>query len=549
MPPKCESISKGIHPVRCALGTRGPCWYHAPERTKTAHDQGSSISADAPFPIRLRRGRRMLFTAIYLGLLAIVTLAGLELISRRLFQPQTLAVYYSGEIAFDPEIGWRGQRNLSALVTHGRYPLPIQLDINADGFRDASWDEKLRRATEQRRKKILILGDSLVYGWANPVDGRISEELQARYEVDGGPRAEVFNTGIPGYGPNHQLRLLPELLQRLHPDEVVLIFCLNDYADAAFPYDYRYPFRVYQPFYDRQGRLLFNSRVPRRPSLAMRDSFLGGLRLWYAVDQLRYAVEDQRYSRYGIPNARTAPVHLFADISINPELRARFPYVEATVFSLYQRMSELCRSAGTRFTFLPSIPFDRGLRANLESRGVRYLPCPEDANTYSRWLPTLQDGHPNLIWAWILANALYAELQGQPYRLDFRQMPQWRDIPAELDLSSEQACARFLCLEWGPAENGGRRIRGPASFFLRNATPGRMRLEITGSAPQPTRFVVQQDGGRELCRITIGPAASTQACILDTVAGEPLLFAHLVPETSLAGGELPLLQRVRLAQQ
>src|SRR5438876_2416277 len=156
----------------------------------------TTASTPSRSPAPLSRRRRALFTTLYLGLLAGVCLIGLELISRRLFQPQSFGVYPTGEIAFDAQVGWRGRRNLSAAVRHGQYPIPIQLDINPDGFRDGSWDEKLRRATEQHRKKILLLGDSLLYGWANPVDGRLSEQLQARYELTG-PPAEVFNTGIP----------------------------------------------------------------------------------------------------------------------------------------------------------------------------------------------------------------------------------------------------------------------------------------------------------------------------------------------------------------
>jgi hypothetical protein len=499
--------------------------------------------------------RRALFTTVYVALLLGVFLVGLELISRRLFQPESRAVFYTSEIVFDAQLGWRGRRNLAATVPHGQYPLPIQLAINSDGFRDASWDEKLRRASDEHRKKILILGDSLLYGWANPVDGRLSEQLQARYERTG-PPAEVFNAGIPGYGPNHQLRALPELLERLHPNEVVLVFCVNDYGDAALPYDYRYPFRVYQPFYDPHGQLLFNATVPRRPSLVMRDTWLGRLRLWYAVDQIRYAVEDRKYARYGVPNARTAPVHLFSDFFTTPELRARFPYVEETVLGLYVRMAQLCRAAGTRFSLIPSVSLvaprwerlDDLLGAKLQSRGVRYVSCPSDDIAYARWLPTLQDGHPNMIWGWILANALHADLEAQPYRLDFAHMPQTPHIPTQMDLSNEPATARYLNMEWGPVETGGRRLRGMASFFLRIPAPGRMRLEITGSAARPTGFVLHQSAKRELCRIELGSTPATQACILDAT-DQSLLFVHFLPNSSLTDGELPLIKSVRVAAE
>jgi hypothetical protein len=201
----------------------------------------------------------------------------------------------------------------------------------------------------------------------------------------------------------------------------------------------------------------------------MRDTFLGRLRLWYAVDQVRYVIEDLRYARYGIPNARTAPASsnvLLGDRAV----RARFPYIETTMMAEYQRMAELSRNAGARFMVFSSIRYQPPnweliedlFGAKLRERRVRLLIPPLDTNIYNEWAPTLQDGHPNFIWAWIMANGLYADLEGQPYRLDFAEMPQLREIPAELDLADVPASVRFLGLDWQPGQ-GGSRLAGMAS--------------------------------------------------------------------------------------
>ena len=506
--------------------------------------------ASEPGEPPLSRGRRALFTAIYASVLVVFLLIGVEVISRVVFTADTVAVYITNEIAYDPVIGWRGTRGFSAAVPHGQHPVPIQVDINADGFRDESWDAKLARARARGARKILILGDSLLYGWANPVDGRLSEQLLARYQTDQG-NVEVFNAGIPAYGPHNQLRLLPELLARLHPHEVVLLFCGNDYGNAALPY-YLNPFRVYQPFYDTQARLLFNASVPRRASLAMRDTVLGGLRLWYAVDQLRYAVEDYRYGRYGIPNPRTAPVHAFEHLLGTPALRARFPYVMATVLSEYASMADLSRKAGARFTFFSSIErtppsFERVddlLGAGLKQRGVPFLPPPNEAVVYGRWGPTLLDGHPNFLWAWILANGLYAHLENREYRLDFGQMPHVRDIPTDIDLGNEPASVRFLGMGWQPAMGAERRMTGPASIFLKRPEGGRPELEIMGWAPQPTRIIAVGPEDRELCRFTLTLPVAAFGCPVDAAAVGPLLLVHFVPESPLDSSRLPVIRRI-----
>jgi hypothetical protein len=499
----------------------------------------------------LTRGRRALFTVIYLVVLGLFLLLGVEVISRFVFPPQMVSVYITNEIAYDPVVGWRGSRDFSAAVSHGKHPVPIQVDINADGFRDESWDAKLARAQARGAKKILILGDSLLYGWSNPVDGRLSEQLLARYQTDQG-NVEVFNAGIPAYGPHNELRLLPELLARLHPHEVVLLFCGNDYGNAALPY-YLNPSRIYQPFYDTEARLLFNASVPRRPSLAMRDTFLGGLHLWYAADELRYAIEDYNYARRGIPNARTAPVHEFEYLLGSPALRARFPYVMATVLSEYALMTELSRTAGARFTFFSSIEnagpsyerVDDLLGAKLEERGIPFLRVPHDGFTYGiRWGGTLLDGHPNFLWAWILANGLYAHLEGKPYRLDFSQMPHTRDIPTDIDLGHEAASVRFLSMDWQPAAGGERRMTGPASIFLRRPAPGASQLEIIGWAPQPTRIIALGVEDRELCRFELTLPVAAYNCPIAADAAGPIVFVHLLPESPLDPGRLPVIRRV-----
>lgn len=484
--------------------------------------------------------RRLSFTLAYLAVLGLAFAAALEAVSRLLFQPTALAVYITNELAFDPVAGWRGRRGFAAAIPHGRHPVPIAVAINEDGFRDESWNVKLARAARTRARKVLVLGDSLIYGWANPVDGRLTEELAA-LAARRGRALEAFNAGIPGYGPAPQLRLLPELLERVHPDDVVLVFCVNDYGDAALPYDYRYPFRVYQPFYGTDGRLLFNARVPRRPSLAMRDGPLGGLRLWYALDAVDALARDLRYARHGIPNARTPGVqlHLFGDFFFDDALRRRFPYVEQTVLRLYQRMAETARASGARFVFLPSVErvpprwdtFDSLMKAKLEARGVTYLSPPVELSTYGRWGGTWRDGHPNFVWAWPLAARLFAALEARPYDPGWSQLPQLAALPTRLDLRDEQAVSRYVGLAWGEAAEGGRRLDGPAALMLRRPGPAAQpwALRLDGHAARETRLIVATPERPDACALTFDARDATRTCTLPAPAGE-IVFVLLDPQ-------------------
>lgn len=491
---------------------------------------------------RVSRARRVLFTLVYIAMLALAFVAALEGVSRLLFEPTALGVYSTHELAFDPEVGWRGRRGFAAAVSHGRHPARIAVSINADGFRDEAWDAKLERAARAGARKVLVLGDSLVYGWANPTDGRLTEVLAALGRARGRP-IEAFNAGIPGYGPAHQLRLLPELLARLRPDDVVLVFCVNDYGDVALPYDHRYPFRVYQPFYDRTGRLLFNARVPRRPSLAMRDGPLGALRLWYALDVLRAAADDLRYARHGIPHARTAGVELrlFDDFFLDETLRARFPYVEETALQLYARMHATARATGARFWFVPSVErvpprwvkIDDMLKSKLEARGVTYVSPPEQVSTLGRWSGAWRDGHPNFVWAWTLAARVFARLEAQPFDPRWEGLPQLAAMPTRLDLRDTAALTRYVALGWGESDASGRHLSGPAALMLRRPVPAAqpVTLRVTGHAAHATAVAVSTPEQRAVCRLAFDTRDAARTCTLPAPS-QPILFVLLEPEES-----------------
>src|SRR5690349_22829156 len=110
------------------------------------------------------------FYLIYTVCLAAFLAVATELASRLLFEPQDLEVSKSNsQLVYDPTVGWRARRGLRGEFDQPPYPVPVRVAINADGFRDEDWDGKLARAGASGAKKILLVGDSLVYGWGAEV--------------------------------------------------------------------------------------------------------------------------------------------------------------------------------------------------------------------------------------------------------------------------------------------------------------------------------------------------------------------------------------------
>lgn len=112
----------------------------------------------------------------------------------------------------------------------------VHIRIGADGFRGADLE------TPKRRKRVLVIGDSLVMAENVPIESTfvhaLGRELSRRVagELPGAESAEgtieTVNAGRSGYGPDQALLLLQRVLRRVEPDLVVCVLCAhNDFGD------------------------------------------------------------------------------------------------------------------------------------------------------------------------------------------------------------------------------------------------------------------------------------------------------------------------------
>jgi lysophospholipase L1-like esterase len=96
--------------------------------------------------------------------------------------------------------------------------------------------------------RVLVLGDSYAEGLQVPWEDLLSTRLERALNDGAGPRVEVVNGGVSGYGTADELLLLEKLGWRLKPDLVLVAFCIhNDVAN-----------NLERPLYD------FSKRPPRR---------------------------------------------------------------------------------------------------------------------------------------------------------------------------------------------------------------------------------------------------------------------------------------------
>lgn len=120
---------------------------------------------------------------------------------------------------YDAELGWLPVPN-SLLTFTGLHAINVR--HNSLGLRDIEHDTS-------RKPTIVFVGDSFVWGYDAEEDERFSNLLRARL-----PDRRIVNAGVTAYGTDQEYLLLNRLWDRLMPNVVVLMVCVdNDRKDNA----------------------------------------------------------------------------------------------------------------------------------------------------------------------------------------------------------------------------------------------------------------------------------------------------------------------------
>ena len=134
----------------------------------------------------------------------------------------------------DPDVGYT---LWPSRTTAHRYPPTsaelITLTSNSDGFRNArEFDE------HDGRLRVLVVGDSFVFGLGVPAEDRLTEQLEM---IE--PAWRVDNMGMTGWGLDLMIRAIEHLGRKADPDVVVLLVYTDDfrrshpyYAGVGYPF-------------------------------------------------------------------------------------------------------------------------------------------------------------------------------------------------------------------------------------------------------------------------------------------------------------------------
>jgi lysophospholipase L1-like esterase len=188
---------------------------------------------------------------------------------------------------YDAELGWFPVPNSDVSFTGIR---TIRVQHNSLGFRD------IEHGTAPK-PTIAFIGDSFVWGYDVEQNVRFTELLRAKM-----PEQRIINAGVTAYGTDQEYLLLRRLWDRIRPDVVVLMVCVdNDRKDNTANTRQDGP---YKPYYDLAQGAFKGIPVPWSRHLHFADNWLARNSWVFRVAVSAYVLIAHRPVRVADPTER-----------------------------------------------------------------------------------------------------------------------------------------------------------------------------------------------------------------------------------------------------
>lgn len=129
---------------------------------------------------------------------------------------------------YHPQYGWFQKPTTEAVINHQHFSIRVQ--TNSHGLRDKEYTQE-----RSNKKRMLVLGDSFVWGYGVEHEQRFTEIIENR-----NPDWEIINAGISGYGTDQEYLYYVREGYTFKPDVVVLLLYYNDFENNYEPVQYGY---------------------------------------------------------------------------------------------------------------------------------------------------------------------------------------------------------------------------------------------------------------------------------------------------------------------
>jgi len=157
---------------------------------------------------------------------------------------------------------------------------------NRAGLRDAEIEPR-----DRFEKRIVVLGDSMVFGHGVDDDETFPNQLEAIFR-DQGRRVDVINAGVKGYGTDNAYKFYTARLERLRLQPDLLIFAIyhNDLYDNIGQPLYTIEHGALAPLDAKKNWIYLLGRIEQKTPRFLRERILYGLVMSRFVGRDLYSV-------------------------------------------------------------------------------------------------------------------------------------------------------------------------------------------------------------------------------------------------------------------
>lgn len=196
----------------------------------------NAVSAAGPISTLVVSGRIVIGLALGVGALFLCLLV-LEYAARVVLDGN--GMHYGIEMwKYAKEVK---QRSASPLMSHEHAPnreaklMGVSVKTGSQGLRDRDYPQT--KAAHEHR--ILVLGDSLTFGWGVPVERTYPKVLERtlNHRRSSDAAYQVINAGVGNYNTVQEVAYFKQRGIRYQPDEVILGFYINDAEPVPAPED------------------------------------------------------------------------------------------------------------------------------------------------------------------------------------------------------------------------------------------------------------------------------------------------------------------------
>jgi lysophospholipase L1-like esterase len=177
--------------------------------------------------MRIYKARRQIIILLSSLLFSLITVE----IAIRVFDPLSFSYFaelrkYRSDLITDPILVFKHTPNLQRTYKH------FEVSINELGLRDRKLEKK-----QNGELRILLLGDSLTFGWGIPVEATFGRKLETTLASRLGLTVRTVNAGVSGYNTVQEYAFLRTYADLIEPDIVILIYISNDIETQDPPFD------------------------------------------------------------------------------------------------------------------------------------------------------------------------------------------------------------------------------------------------------------------------------------------------------------------------